>query len=188
MACLRLISYIADLENLSDALRLNHNKQALEAYCGQEHHCGRSDTPLVALGILMAAQIRKEAGLPTIIKKAVLFQGYDLSWRDGILVHLAKIEVKGRHWLAIDSASSADHFRIKFDLLVGPIKTLSEFSIAQGKRSVVSLFNSFVRGLPDQLNQSYNRIGLGLTDHDTGRLLAGRSVHVDCNEPLRFVR
>ena len=188
VACLRPISYVGDLENLSDALWLNHNKQALEAYYGQEQHGGRSDATLVALGILVAAQIRKEAGLPTIIKKADLFQGYDLSWRDGTLVHLAKAGVKGRHWLAIDSAFSADHFRIKLGLLVGPIKTLSEFSIAQGKRSAVHLFNSLVRGLPDQLNQSCVGVGLGFTDHDTGRLLAGRSVHVGCNEPLRFVR
>ena len=188
MACLRPISYIDDLKNLSDILRLNHNKQVLEAYCGQEQHGGRSDTPLAALDILIVAQIRKEAGLPPIIKKADLFQGYALSWRDGILVYLAKVGIKGRHWLAIDSAFSADHFRIKFDLLAGPIKILSEFSIAQGKRSAVSLFNSFVRGLPDQLNQSCNGIDLGFTDHDTGRLLAGRSVHVGCNETLRFVR
>ena len=79
-----------------------------------------------------------------MIKKADLFQGYDLSWRDGALVRLVKAGIKGRDWLAIDSAF-LDHFRIKLGLL--------ELSVAQGKWSAVHLFNSLVRGLADQLMQ-----------------------------------
>ena len=61
VVCLRPISYVGDVENLSDALWSNHNKQALEVYCGQEQHGGRSDATLVALDILKS-QRREEGG------------------------------------------------------------------------------------------------------------------------------
>ena len=182
--CLRPISYVGDLESLVDALWLRRNKTSLEVYCGGEQHGGRSDATLITLAILVVAQLRLAVNLPTLITKADLYQGYDLAWRQGTLIHLARAGIAGRDWLQQDAAFSSDNFRVRVGILVGPIRQLFNFSIAQGKRTAVHLFNILARGLPDQLNQACVGVGIGHSFQDVREAMAHCSTWYGCAEAL----
>ena len=177
---LRPVSYTCPLECIFDACWLWRNKQKLDIYLGAHQHGGRVDALVVSLSLIICLQLRTAAGLPTLLKKADLLQGFDLSWRSGCLVHLAHAQIQGRDWLLVDSNFSQDKVRVRLLNLVGPIHQLVEFAIGQGKRTSVHLFGALTRGLADLYSTS-PKVGMGWTKTEVERVWSpvATDVHVD---------
>ena len=177
---LRPVSYTCPLECIFDACWLWRNKQKLDIYLGAHQHGGRVDALVVSLSLIICLQLRTAAGLPTLLKKADLLQGFDLSWRSGCLVHLARAQIQGRDWLLVDSNFSQDKVRVRLLNLVGPIHKLVEFAIGQGKRTSVHLFGALTRGLADLYSTS-PKVGMGWTKTEVERVWSpvATDVHVD---------
>ena len=167
---LRPIASTCPLECIFDACWLWRNKSALEMSMGAEQHGGRTDSLLLALSIVTCLQLRMDSKLPTLVKKADLLQGFDLSWRDGCLYQLAQAGVQGRDWLLQDSVFSNDRFRIKLSHLLSPMRTLCQFGIGQGKATSVHLFGTLTQGLAE-LYKATPGVELGVP-----RLFAGAVV------------
>ncbi|CAE7241302.1 unnamed protein product [Symbiodinium natans] len=80
--CLRPICYVSDLEGAFDMVWLHLHKQLLIDYAGSEQVGGQTDPVLVSIGFLISLRSRLNSGLPSLLMKADLLQGYDLAWRD----------------------------------------------------------------------------------------------------------
>ena len=131
---LRPVGYLDDIAGVLDALWLDACKDKLEAYAGQEQAGGLHDAVLMAIGLLVAAQVRRNARLPTLIEKADLDSGFDRAWRDAVRVHLGRAGIVGRLWLMADSALAHDPFRIRVGPLVGELVLLQDYGLGQGRR------------------------------------------------------
>ena len=79
-ANIRPISYVSDLEGVFDLCWLDAHKTFLEEYSGSAQAGGKFEALLMALGLITAAQERRNLGLQTYILKADLLQGFDLLW------------------------------------------------------------------------------------------------------------
>ena len=56
--------------------------------------------------VVLAAQSRKEQGLPTYIVTGDLYRGYDVIWRDAVLVHLGAVGVAGEAAMKVAVSAS----------------------------------------------------------------------------------
>ena len=139
-AKLRPIGYTDELAGVFDALWLRQARPFLEQFMGKEQAGGRLDSTLIAVGVLIAIQLRRNLELPTFLEKVDLLQGFDLAWRDGIRSCLVEAGLTGRLWLAADAALETDRVRVRVGPLVGSLVELTEFGIGQGKRAAVHLF------------------------------------------------
>ena len=68
---------------------------------------------LVVIAIVAVIQARLAQGLPTLLEKADLLHGFDLAWRDAVLLHLHWAGISGRAWLVVDAAMASDKFRVR---------------------------------------------------------------------------
>ena len=135
----------------------------------------------------MAAQQRKGHGLPTLVFKADLLQGFDLTWRNGCLYHLWQAGVRGKAWLHVDASFSSDKFRVRLSHLVGPVRRLTEFAVGQGKRAAVHLFGSLTRELVDTA-ATHIGVGLGLTALEVEAAFAGQPPWTALAQPVDFTQ
>ena len=126
-----------------------------------QQHGGRCDSLIMALSIIVNAQLRLSSNLPTLIKKGDLWQGFDLTWRSACLLQLHVAFVQGQDGLLQDAAFRSDEFQVKLLHLVGPLQQLANVGLGQGKRSSVHLFNLVAKGLADMATMS-PAVGLGL--------------------------
>jgi len=175
LANLRPISYVDEVESIMDALWLQKTRSRIEAYMGPQQHGGIVDAVITALGIIVAAQHRRGHGLPTLVFKADLMQGFDLTWRSGCLFHLWRAGVRGKDWLHMDATFSSDNFRVRLAHLVGPIRELTDFAVGQGKRAAVHLFGALTRALVDSA-ANHLGVGLGLTAFEVNATFTGQSL------------
>ena len=110
---LRPISYVDDLEGIFDAVWLKLCRPRLEEYMGVLQAGGQFDHGMVVLAVLMAIQARTQQGLPSLLQVADLRQGYELTWRDAVRVHLRRAGLTGRLWLVADASLRAGNMRIR---------------------------------------------------------------------------
>ena len=148
-AVLRPISYVGDLEGFLDAGWLAVTRPLLEQFAGSEQAGGRYDATLMAAGLLIALQVRRGLGLRTVVQKADLLHGFDVAWRDGVLLQLRRAGLRGRWWLAAAASLSEERVRVRVGPLVEQIATLLDFGVGQGRRGGVHMFSALVRALID---------------------------------------
>ena len=79
VANLRPVRYVDDLGGLFDALRLRGTKSLLDNFAGHGQAGGRYDAVLMAVGVLIVFQMRRNLGFPTLLQKADFLQGFDLA-------------------------------------------------------------------------------------------------------------
>ena len=84
-------------------------------------------------------------GVRTLVQKADLLHGFDIAWRDAVLLQLRKAGLRGRWWLAAVASLSEERVRVRLGPLVGPLAVLLDFGVGQGKRAGVHLFGALVR-------------------------------------------
>ena len=84
---LRPVSYVSALQGFFDAAWLYMVRRQLQDYAGIEQAGGRYDSVLMMLGIVIALQLRHNLGLPSLLEKIDLLQGFDLCWRDAVRLH-----------------------------------------------------------------------------------------------------
>ena len=171
-----------EIDAVLDAICLFRCKGKLEQYVGGHQHRGRCDALLAASAIVAAAQLQLGARLLTLIKKADLWQGFDLTWRSACLLQLWQSQVQGRDWLLQDAAFSSDIFRVK--LLHGPVRQLFDFPVGQGKRARVHFFNLVGKKLAD-LGGCSPGVGLGYTAQDVTTALQCCSAYYQADQSVR---
>jgi len=159
-ANLRPVSYGDELAGVYEALWLALTRQQLECYSGGPQAGGKYDGVLMAIGVLIALQIRRNLGLPTFLQKSDLLQGFDLAWRDGILWNLWQAGVRGFLWLALDASFQLDRFRVRLGPLIGAVDLLVHTGVAQGRRAAVHLFGVLMKGLVEICGASVQGVGL----------------------------
>ena len=140
---------------------LGRQRAALELYAGSEQGGGRWDSSLLALGIIVALQTRASWQLPTFVVKADLLQGYDLAWKEAVLLHSKWAGVGGSFWLCLDASFSHDRLRVRLGPLLGRALLLLQAGIGQGGRRAVHLFNALTRGLTDAVCNSCIGVAIG---------------------------
>ena len=160
---LRPISYTDELETLFDMAWLAKQRANLENYAGSEQAGGKYDSSLMALGILIALQARRNLNLPSYLLKADLQQGYDLANKNAVLLHAKWAGVGGLYWLTLDASFSQDKFRVKLGSLVGGLVYMLQSSLGQGGRRAVHLFSALTRGLTEELLNEPLGLQLGPT-------------------------
>ena len=158
---LRPISVVDELESLFDLLWLNHQKASLQQYAGQEQGGGHISSTILTLGILIALQVRCNFNLPSFILKADLLQGYDLAWKNAVLLHAYWAGVRGSYWLCLHASLTSDKSRVRLGPLVGNLIHLFQFGIGQGSRRAVHLFSALTRGLLEQVRSRAAGMALG---------------------------
>ena len=149
MGNLRPVSYVDDLEGFYDAAWLEVVRGRLEEFAGAPQAGGRHDAVLMAGGLLMLLQLRKAAGLRTLLAKADLMHGFDLAWRDAVRLGLWLAGVRGRWWVAADSSLGPEQVRVRLGALTAAAFVVVEFGVGQGRRAGIHLFGVLVRGLID---------------------------------------
>ena len=159
-AQLRPVGYLDDLGGVFDALWLELHKDLLDAYSGTEQAGGKFDAVLMSVGILIALQVRTNAGLPTLLQKGDLRGGFDLAWRDAIRLHLAWAGITGRMWLVADAALDMDPLRVRLGSLVGDLAELRNVGIGQGRRVAVHKFGALLVSLLDGVKASTFGVGI----------------------------
>ena len=184
---LRPVCFVCEVESVFDAVWLWRCRSRIEGYLGRQQHGGRCDSLIMALSIIVIAQLRLSSNLPTLIKKADLWQGFDLTWRSACLLQLHFASVRGRDWLLQDAAFGSDKFRVKLLHLVGPLRQLASVGVGQGKRTSVHLFNLVAKGLADMATMSPG-VGLGFTAHEVGMALEGSSAYYRTHEAVQLDR
>ena len=147
LANIRPVSYVDDLEALYDGAWLDAVRPALESFAGEQQAGGRFDAVLMTIGVLLALQLRRRAGLRALVLQADLQHGFDLAWRDAVRVQLRAAGLRGRWWLAADASLGAESVRVRIGPLVAPALALLEFGVGQGRRAGVHLFGALIRGL-----------------------------------------
>ena len=148
---LRPISYTDDLETLFDLVWLSRQRRALESYAGTEQGGGCIDSSLIALGVVLALQARSAWRLPSFLLKTDLLQGYDLAWKNAVLLQAKWAGVTGSFWLCLDASFSHDQCRIRLGPLLGSTLVLLDAGLGQGGRRAVHLFNTLTRGLAEEV-------------------------------------
>ena len=68
-----------------------------------------------------------------IIQKADLLHGFDMAWRDAVLVQLRRAGLRGRFWLAAGASAGEESVRLRPGPLVGPIRAFVGFGVGQGR-------------------------------------------------------
>ena len=183
-ANIRPISYVSDLEGFFDLCWLDAHKTALEEYSGSTQAGGKFEALLMALGVITAAQERRNLGLQTFILKADLLQGFDLLWRDAVRIHAWEAGIKGKSWLVLDHSLSNDQARIRLGPLLGPFFSLEKEGIRQGGRAAVHLFGAVVKELNSFVPDAVPGIGLGLNRAVVRAADLGERKKVGTVEPL----
>ena len=181
--CLRPICYVSDLEGAFDMVWLHLHKQLLIDYAGSEQVGGQTDPVLVSIGFLISLRSRLNSGLPSLLMKADLLQGYDLAWRDAVRVHAWLAGVQGRGWLLLDASLSSDVARVRLGPLLGPFFVILNHGIRQGGRSTVQLFGAFAKGLTQAVASSNVGVGLGHDATVTRCVLGSNRVASGLSEP-----
>ena len=159
-ANLRPVGYLGDLAGVFDAVWLSAVQGALDQYSGVEQAGGKYDAVLMAIGLLIALQVRSSRGLPTLLEKADLMYGFDLAWRDAVRLHLGRAGIVGRLWLVADACMQNDFLRVRIGPLVGELANLQDVGIGQGRRAAVQLFGLLVRSLIENVHDS--TVGVGI--------------------------
>ena len=98
--------------------------------------------------------------MPSLLEKADLMYGFDLTWREAVRLHLGLAGVTGRMWLVADASLGSDPLRVRLGPLVGELVNLSDFGIGQGRRGAVHMFGTLVRGLISEVEGA--SVGAGL--------------------------
>ena len=160
VAQLRPVGYLDDLATVFDAAWLAVTRARLEEYSGSAQAGGKYDAVLMAIGVLMTLQVRRNKKLPTLLQKADLQYGFDLAWRDAVRLHLRYAGVRGRLWLVADAALGKDRLRVRLGPLIGHVATLLDFGIGQGRRSAVHQFGALIRALINVVHEA--AVGVGI--------------------------
>ena len=184
---LRPVCFVCEVESVFDVVWLWRCRSRIEGYLGRQQHGGRCDSLIMALSIIVIAQLRLSSNLPTLIKKGDLWQGFDLTWRSACLLQLHFASVQGRDWLLQDAAFRSDKFRVKLLHLVGRLRQLANVGVGQGKRTSVHLFNLVAKGLADMATMSPG-VGLGFTAHEVGLASEGSSPYYKTHEAVQLDR
>ena len=167
---LRPVSYVDDLQGLTDALFLVSVKELLSDYAGKQQAGGKYDAVLMVIGMFIALQMRRIDKAPTFVQKADLLHGFDLAWRDAIRLHVHEAGVSGRLWLFADSCLGTESLRVRMGPVVGDVVELLEFGVGQGRRTGPMFFQALVRPLLDYCASA--SVGVGLNPPGLGELHA----------------
>ena len=159
-ANLRPVGYLGDWAGVFDAVWLAAVQGALDQYFGVEQAGGKYDAVLMAIGLLIALQVRSARGLPTLLEKTDLMYGFDLAWRDAVRLHLGRAGIVGRLWLVADACMQNDFLRVRIGPLVGELANLQDVGVGQGRRAAVQLFGLLVRSLIENVHDS--TVGVGI--------------------------